>query len=262
MKTNYRKMEWYRMLHTRSFWMVPVGIAVLLVLIDNISPLGQDVFVQLHLNSYRSAFIALFAFGGLAYAFSLREDDEHKFLQLMVLNGSVKNYARAKAECTFWGTVLAVLLGGIIYALAELTKKPFFDPESELTVSLCENNIFGWFALHGAPAVTFILWLTWIGLLAGLLAVISMLLAYVVTNRMFAIVVPTAGYYFLVKLVYRLGGSMEAVSLYNIYVSPVKIIGNAAISMIYGVALAGAVLWLLEEILFHLMMRQVRGERI
>ena len=55
------------------------GIFAVLLMVDFIAGNGEDLLFQYHIDKYRTLFIAVFAFSNLAYAQSLREDDEHKY---------------------------------------------------------------------------------------------------------------------------------------------------------------------------------------
>lgn len=184
------------MLASKTFWLSIAGIFVVLLMVDSIAGNGEDLLFQYHIDKYRTLFIAVFAFSNLAYAQSLREDDEHKYWQCITVRGSWKAYIRARVIMCFLSGVISLVLAHILYFCAVMIQKPLML-EGGQALSMAEDNSF-YAVLAGGHAFLYLVLLSiWLGMFGGVIALFSMYLTVIARNRMFSVCIPLAGYYFL-----------------------------------------------------------------
>ena len=102
---------------------------------------------------------------------------------------------RAKVICCFVGAMLAVMAGTLLYAVLLRTGLPFYVLEDEaMTKLIREHDIFGSCIKDGGFVVYFLASGLVLGLLGGILSLVSMWLSLIAKNKMFAVCFSAVSY--------------------------------------------------------------------
>ena len=259
MKMSFLKVEFYRMLVSRTFWLSVAGIFAVLLMVDKIAGNGEDLLFQYHIDKYRTLFIAVFAFSNLAYAQSLREDDEHKYWQCLTVRGSWKGYIRARIIMCFLSGVISLVLAHILYFCVVMFQKPL-QLEGGQSLSMAEYSSF-YPVLAGGHAFLYLVLLSvWLGLFGGVIALFSMYLTVIAGNRMFSVCIPLAGYYFLSEYVGKIAENTVFFNLNAIYFYARKAFENTWLSIGYTLGLTCLFCWILGMLTARRMSRRMKGE--
>ena len=246
------------MLVSKTFWMSIAGVFAVLMVVDYIAPNAGDLVFQYHIDKYYTLFIAVFAFSNLAYAQSLREDDEHKYWQCILARSSRKDYIRSRVVMCFLSGVLSLVLGHVGYFSVRMFWKPLL--ESGESVSLSEYSSFYPVIAGGHVFLYLILLTVWLGLFGGVIALFSMYLTVIARNRMFSVCIPLAGYYFLSEYVGKIGEDSLFFNLNALYLYSGKAFENNWFSIAYTLGLTFLFCWILGMLTAWTMSRHMKGE--
>lgn len=255
----YFVTELRRMLASRSLWFSSVAVCFVLMLVNMIALNSCDIISQYHLDKYYTLFIAIFAFSSAAYANSLWEDDEHKYWQCAIIRGNIKKYASAKITMCFASGVSSVTIGHVLYFLIMMCQKPLWDRSDDTAWMLSEYSCFQGLMIHQKPFLYLVLCAVWLGMLGGIIALISMWLTLIARNRMFSICVPLAGYYFLINYIGRIGGELIFFDINELYFFAYKIFEHVFPSICYTIGLTAILFFLFGKLILWGVERRVRG---
>lgn len=251
----YLKTDFYRLVRSSQFY-IAVGGVLIVYLISTLQSMETGNVVEMFwIVKFYSFIICLFAASSFAFSNSLLEDVEHKFCDMAVMRGDCKSYVWAKVICCFFASMLAILLGTLIYAVLLRFRLPFFASQDDLMITsmIREVDIFGNMVTEGGFIFYFFCSGIMIGLLGGMLSLVSMWLSLIAKNKMFAICFPVFGYYLSVNYLSDLFGSefiftdINGIYLYSCYVfedAPV-------LSFLYAVFLAIVVSIVLERLIYR-----------
>lgn len=252
---NYIKVDSYRVVCSGSFWIAVFGVFFVNLLGRMQQTFSLDVFTAQYYSNMYSLFILSFAFGSLAYANSLVEDAECKSWYLQIQRGSLKGYVRSKVLICFFSAVLATMMGTMLFVLVGRAEMPFLSEENFFYDSFATQSMFAGFLTPERILLYFIVIAFMQGILAGILAMCSMLLSLFVRNRMFTITVPVIGFYFLTTYLEKISPYLD---LYNMYVYGAPVLGNNAGSFLYALVLAVILLILFDELIQLKMEREMK----
>lgn len=256
---HFWKMELYRMLSGKSFWLSSIGVLGVLICVNLITPHAEDIVSQYYFNKYYTLFIVVFAFGSTAYANSLWEDEEHKYWQCLLIRGNLKKYIRAKVGTGFLSGMLSLLIGQTAYFLIFMIWKPLLKHAAENSIGLSEGSIFHTFVVNGRPFLYLFLCAIWLGFLGGIMALISMWLTLIVRNRMFSICIPLAGYYFCISYAGKISGDWIYLDLNTIYFFAADICEAVIPSVLYEIGLTILLSGVFAFLIKEKVSRSVRG---
>lgn len=248
----YLKTDFYRLLHSSTFYIATVSVlAVYLISTLQCMEITSVVEMLWYIKFY-SFIICLFAASSFAFSNSLLEDVEHKFCNVSVLRGNCKSYICSKVICCFGASMLAILLGTLFYSCLLHLRLPFYDLNNmTMTKIIREHDIFGSLISEGGFFLYFLCSGVMMGLLGGMLALVSMWLSLIAKNRMFAVCFPVIAYYFSVNYLTSLFGSdFVFVNINGIYLYSCYIFEDAPVlSFVYALIFAFAVSMVLEKLI-------------
>lgn len=183
------------------------------------------------------------------------ENAECKSWYLQIQRGSLKGYVRSKVWICFFSAVLATMMGTMLFVLVGRAEMPFLSEENFFYDSFATQSMFAGFLTPERILLYFIVIAFMQGILAGILAMCSMLLSLFVRNRMFTITVPVIGFYFLTTYLEKISPYLD---LYNMYVYGAPVLGNNAGSFLYALVLAVILLILFDELIQLKMEREMK----
>lgn len=256
----YLKTDMYRMFHSWQFYVSILGVFVI-YLISTLQNIGIDNVVEMFwMIKFYSLFMCIYGISSFAFSNSLLEDLENKFYHGAILRGEKRAYVKSKAACCFLGTVFVVMAGTLLYAVILRIQMPFYESLEGVNVnveSIRKYDIFGSFIQPGGFLLYVLCSGFLLGLLGGMLALLSMLLSLFIRNRMFVISFPVIAYYFLVNYIEGLTGTENVFfNACGIYMYAVYVFENAPFaSFIYAVLLAVVVCILLEKLIYRRLCR-------
>ncbi|MBO5303509.1 MAG: hypothetical protein J6A92_05610 [Lachnospiraceae bacterium] len=262
MVRNYLKADMYRLLCSPQLY-IAAGSVLAVYMVSTLQNMwGGCVLDTFWIVKFYSFIICMFAGASISFSNSLLEDTEHKFFEISILRGNCKAYVRSKVICCFVASVSAIICGTVLYAALLHTKIPFFSEiEGYSNVdAIRENEIFGSLITENGFVLYFVCSGLMMGLLGGMLSLVSMWLSLIVKNRMFAICFPIIGYYFAVNYLSGLFGmesvlfDINGIYLYFCYVFE----GKPIYSFLYAVFLAVCVSLVLEKGIYQRVCRRWR----
>ena len=202
---SYLRVDLYRCFVNWRFWAAVLVIFAVLLgsLRERIANVGgKDVYGNF-LNTVGLA-PALLIFSGSMIAFtgSLCEDREHKYIQNMILRGSIKSYLAARLVVLFIAAQMSVTIGGSLFALLLRCFYPWAAPgtTNDYEIAL-HSSIFSGLVENEHHFLFFVLWNLIQGIFAGILAVISAWISLYIPSRVMILAAPVVLYYFLDVLV-------------------------------------------------------------
>ncbi len=237
MRLGFMKTEWYRLLVSRSFWISSLAVCGVLFCVNLISPVTEDVVSQYFLLKYKTLFIAVFVFSNTAYANSMWEDEEHKYSQSMIIRGNVGKYVWTKVCVCFFSGMFSLMMGQMLYFFLSLFRLPLLYLGDDQSLSLADSTCFEVVLTSQKPLLYLFLCAVWLGLLGGVMALISMWLTLIAKNRMFSICIPLAGYYFLITYIGRIGGDLPMFNLHGIFFDVNRVFESTGLSIAYELGL-------------------------
>ena len=256
MKT-YIKMDMYRAVTGRSFWVAVVGVCLVNFLSSLQCGFNVDVYTVQYFFTTYSLYILEFAFGSLAYANCFVEDAEHKFWYQSIQRGNIRNYTKSKVYSCFVAAVVATVFGIIIFVFLMRVRMPFFTRNNPAWKNIAEHSVCGFFANEKTILIYFLGVALLQGLLAGILSLVSMLLSLFVKNRMFTISIPVIGFYFLTNY---LGNFSTYFDLAALYVADFPLFQSNIVSFCYDILLAFTIAYLIGNLICMKVEREIKAK--
>lgn len=253
MTGRYLKVDLYRMIHAPQFY-IGIGSVFLVYIVSTAQTYsGTNVADIFWLVKFFSMIICIFAGSSFAFANSLLEDEEHRFCYAAVLRGNNKAYVRAKVICCFLAAMLTIIIATLLYVCLLRMRLPFFETDNSDYDNMRKFEIFGSWIRDGGFFIYFLGSGLLLGLLGGMLSLVSMWLSLVAKNKMFAVCIPVVGYYFLVNYLSDLPGedtiwlNFNALYMYSCYAFE----GKPICSFFYTVFLAVGISCVLEKLIYR-----------
>lgn len=254
---NYVKADFYRVITSRSFLGAVAGVFAMNMLGCMQCSFTVDVISIQYFSNMYSLFILVFAFGSMAYANSMVEDSEHKFWYLAIQKGNIQGYAKSKILTAFFSAIVATVLGTMLFVFVERVRMPFFDSGNIVIEEIAAHSVWGDLIRKGW-GIAYFLGVSFLqGILAGILALVSMLLSLCVKSRMFTICIPVIGFYFFTNY---LGNMTGYLNLSSLYIAGMPVFENNLLSICYDLLLASVIYWGMEAAIIMKLEKEIKGK--
>lgn len=161
-----------------------------------------------------SGFMIAYVFCAFPYAASLCEDLEHKYVRYQTVRGSLKRYVASKVGVVYLSSVLAMVLGSMLFVAYCRTQGPWVNEEdigpyvNGVYESLVESGHYGWYCAFYALQL---------GFLAAILSVLSAFFSLYITNKVTVFILPVVIYKVVLD---KTGSGMYTVLVFRAYNKP------------------------------------------
>lgn len=254
----YLKVDFYRMFHSWEFYIAGIGVFAV-YLLSYLQNMGMSTVVEIFwFSKFYSMIIVLYACSNVAFSNSMLEDYEHKFCHSTLLRGNSKSYTASKAVCCFLGAQASVVMGTIYFVLLFRLRVPFIDTKRDdwFLPTLRKTDMFSALLQEKGIFLYFVMSSFVMGMLGGILSLVSMLLSLYAKNRMFSICIPVIGYYVLVNLL-----DEKILNISGLYLYSGKIFPSNILSFLYAVLVTSVGFIVLEKLIYRRFLFLIQGRR-
>lgn len=226
---SFGRQRYFRGDLRRAFCTVrfPVGIAgVVFAMFYSLHQMADITSVYTaYMNAlYFLPFAVALLFCALPFAGSLAEDVKHRYIQLLVMRGSLWRYTLSKIVWIYVSAIAGMVLGVLLFVLLARMQAPW-ELADELLYGDILTEVF-W--KKGYHLLFFMAHSFFMGLLAGNLSLLAALVSLFWQEELMTIAVPFLAYYLLVYYGYGLYGDAQCLDVqqafnvsYNVWNHPV-----------------------------------------
>lgn len=174
-----------------------------------------------------------FAFALLFCAFpfseSLIEDIEHKYIQLLVMRGSLKKYTLSKVILIYMSAIVVMILGTLLFTILAHLQAPW-----ELKDEYLYTDIFTKiFWKNGFHLLFFASHSFFIGLLAGNLALLAAYVSLFWQEKLLVVAFPFLAYYLVIYYEYGIFGNIVWLDIRQIFNLSYDVWNNPVYSILW-----------------------------
>lgn len=173
-----------------------LSIGVLLLVTQEGIALDTDVLYVFSIVMYGMPAMAILVCGAIAFADSLCEDMEQKYMLWQVSRGNLEAYVTARTLSIFGITMISSALGLFLFASMLHIRLPWADVSGLQYDHLLHAGGFRIFLTHGLYPVYYFCYGLQYGVLVGIMALWASCLSLYVPNRMLVLCAPMIVYYF------------------------------------------------------------------
>lgn len=257
----YLKIDFYRMLTSRSFFSAVVGCAMTFFAGYYQTHYSIDIFQSIFFMKMNSYIMILFAFATVAFANVFVEDSENKYWHTEVIRGEIKPYACSKVIVCYCSSIISIVIGIILYISILRFRLPFLSENDNLVNTISPNEGFGNLISQNKIIGYFLVSAVIMGFLSGILSVFSMLVSLYVKNRMFVICVPVIAFYFWSSYFQKLFGNIKYFDLSAIYLGNEKTFSSPIVTFLYAFGLSVLLCVFMGKLIYNKVYREIRGEK-
>ncbi len=214
-------------LSSRCLFSIFLVIIVFWVFTLEEAPFTEEYVVRIFSSVINSgAFLVGLSCGAVAFASSLCEDVERKYLTQQIIRGGIKPYVTARVSSIFIITSLVVCTGVFVYAISLRMVFPWIL-ESAVESGYYEvllNGRLSVVAEAGNYPIYYLLYAAQHSLLSGNLAIWAAYISLFIQNRMIVMSSPMLLFYLLDSLTIQL--FPEFLGVYNIFSPEISLFDN------------------------------------
>ena len=178
---------------------------------------GNVLFTYVFATELSGVMIA-YVFCAIPYAASICEDLEHKYVRYQTIRGGLKRYVASKVCVVYLTSVLVMVCGSLLFVFLCRIQGPWvseglYDLGPSLAgvyAGLIKSGHYAWYCAFYALQL---------GLLAGILSVLSTLVSLYITNRVMVFALPVLAYQILLE---SAGPGMYSVFMFRAFNKPFR----------------------------------------
>ena len=157
--------------------------------LENMGILNDNVVSAYLFSTNMSGVLISFVFCALPYATVFSEDQEHKYVLYSAVRGELKTYVWAKAAVIHLSSVLVMLGGSLLFLLLCRTQAPWMDWEKDSYGAALEGG-YAHLLREGRPFLYCMISSLHLGLLAGVLSLLSAFCSIYLSNKVLVLLLP------------------------------------------------------------------------
>lgn len=193
----YLKADFKRSICSIKFLLsVILTIGVLLLATQEGIALDTDVLYVFSIVMYGMPAMVILVCGAIAFADSLCEDTEHKYVLQQVIRGDLETYVTARILSIFCATIISTALGIFLFAGILHIRLPWADISGLQYDHIIHAGGLRFFLIHELYPVYYFCYGLQYGALVGIMALWAACLSIYVPNRMLVLSAPMIIYYF------------------------------------------------------------------
>lgn len=190
---NYLKMDLKRVIKGYRIYFSVLGVMAALFYALEYRGLRPSVMESFFSAVTLSGITLTYMFCSLPYAFCFCEDLEHNYIRYEVIRGNLLRYVAAKAGVVYLSSVMSLLLGSWLFLFICRIKLPWvIEGRTDLGVLLA--GTYSSWLVQEHYFIYCTLYALQLGLLAGMLSVISSFLSLFISNKVMVIAAPVCIY--------------------------------------------------------------------
>lgn len=162
---------------------------------------------------YYTPFVLALIFCAFPFAGSFIEDIKHKYIQILIIRGSLKKYTISKVVLIYSSSIVEMVLGTVIFVTLAHLWEPWVLEDEYLFADILKTVFWE----NGHYLIFFIIHSFFIGLLAGNLSVLSAYISLFWQEELLALATPLFSYYLMVYYEYGLFGAVEWLDIQRIF---------------------------------------------
>ncbi len=167
-----------------------VGVAFFLFFsLENMGIVNKNIVSAYIFSTNMSGAVISFVFCALPYATSFSEDQEYRYVLYSAARGSLKSYVFAKAAVIYLSSVLAMMGGTLLFLLLCRTQVPWMDWEQD-SYGVALAGGYGHLLSEGRPLLYCMVSALHMGLLAGVLSLMSAFCSIYLSNKVLVLLMP------------------------------------------------------------------------
>jgi len=179
-----------RFLH-QPFWLIAViGVAVSLQVASRVNH-GYGVIFQLEFAAQMTPAIFTYIFCALAFSQTIAEDLENRYVRYYLIRESRTRYVASKTWIIFAGAMLCMMAGTVVFVLVCRVRMPWIE---QISIEEGFEGAYVSLLRNGHCFLYCVLYSFHLGLLAGILSVISAFMSLFVRNKVMTLALPALLY--------------------------------------------------------------------
>ncbi len=215
MKSRYFLTDVKRLWKSYEIYAAILGVAAALAFsVEDFGLKNGNVLFTYFYATQMSGFKITFVFCTFAFAASICEDLEYKYVRFQTIRGGLKSYVASRVSVIYLSSVLTMVLGSLLFVLLCRIQGPW---ENEF-----DNGVFGVYA-QLAERGHYVWYCTFcalqLGLLASMLSVLSAFFSLFITNRVLVLILPVLIYEILEELS-GTGFQYDTIRVFHSYYQP------------------------------------------
>lgn len=198
-KTYYLKTDLHRLFRGYKLYVSIIGVvAALFFSLEDNGIINNSVVTTYTMSTEMSGMMLVYVFCAFAYAISLGEDIENKYVRYQIIRGSKIKYIVSKVFVIYFSSILVMLIGTWFFLLLNRLRAPWVDLDiDDLSTEkagqysfLLQDGYYMWYCL---------LYALQLGLLAGVFSVLAALVSLYISNIVTTLAVPVLVYQVLLE---------------------------------------------------------------
>ncbi len=186
MKSRYFLTDIKRLWKSYEFYAAILGVAVaLLFSVEDMELKNGNVMFTYFYATELTGFKITYVFCAFAFATTFCEDLEHKYLRFLTIRGSLKKYVASRVTVIYLASVVTMVLGSMLFVCFCRARGPWVSEYDIGVIAMYKGLVEG-----GHYALYCACYALQLGLLAGLLSVLSAFLSLYFTNKVTVFALP------------------------------------------------------------------------
>lgn len=260
-KSNFLRSDFRRALESVELY---IGIAgmLLVLLFGCMDELNENSNV-IHLvwySCFGAQFLFVMIFGAVPYACALCEDIEYGYLQQEILRGNLTDYCLSKVVATLTTAIFSYVTAMMIFVGILRIKHPWIAEKDSVCTAAIKRGSFHMLLEGNHYYLYFLLFAFQMGLLIGILALISLYVSLFIANKLLILSIPVIAYYFLSQSFIKAFPDNYYVNLDYIFGGTKNVFGNDICSFLYACLLFTVAVIIMLRFIYSKLERRIVSE--
>lgn len=222
---------------------------------------GNTVLHLMWYSTFGVQFLFVMIFGAVPYAGSVCEDLEHKYIYQILIRSNLRNYCISKVITVFLSSVGSFMAGMTLFVVILRCRLPWIDINDSVYQSAVKSGSFQKLLSEELFYLYTILFSLQLGMLIGILSLISACISLFITNKLLVLSIPIMAYYFITQYIYELFPENIFYNLDFIYGGKRNLFHDDMISFLYAVLITFIIGVILTYLFYVGLKRRISGER-
>lgn len=258
---NYLRVDLYRSVVSWRFLAGILGIAFTMYF-ASLEGIASDTNVtyMVWLIVYGMPFMLSLVFAAFPFSGCFCEDFENKYAYPQIERGSLNKYTISKIMTIMLVTVLAMMMGVVLYVSFLHIRLPWFDAEDAICQSAVTLGGFRRVIGSGHYLLYFTLFGLQYGIMAGILALLAAYVSLFISNKLLTLAVPFMSFYLISYYSGALFGANEKINLIYIFNATYNLWDNDIVSFAYAIFVGMLLGGILGVLIMYRLKRKICNE--
>lgn len=198
---------------------------------------GHTVVYLIWYSTYSAQFLLAMVLGTIPYAGAICEDMEYGYIYQLIIRGRLKSYCISKVIAVLASSVCSFVAGMMLFIIMLRFRCEWVDGVDSVYQAAVRSGSFRTVLQGGHFYLYAFLISVQIGMMIGILSLISVCISLYITNKLLIFSIPVMAYYFGTKYLSAFFPENIFFNLDYIYAGKKNVFNNDIISFAYAVSI-------------------------